>query len=85
MDIQKALNLSPAQVHFLKHDNGPFHIGESLRKRGLYERLTTFTTGSEFADSEGVQSSIHHKPQPRHQWWKTSAGDVILEFVEKHQ
>ena len=54
--------LTEAQLRELKridlygsYNNLNYFVGESLRKRGLVERYTTYPIGADYADKAGVQ------------------------------
>lgn len=78
------MKLTEAQKRELRHliggrsNNINYFVGESLRKRGLVERYTTYLTGADFADKDGVTVQFRGK-QTRHEWWITVSGRAALQ------
>lgn len=87
--LRLALALSPAQAEFLKRIAGgaltgaPFSVGDSLRKRGLLERYTTFVTSAEYAHGDEVTTQYKNRtPVPHHEWWITGNGLIIADLLK---
>lgn len=63
----------------------PFQSAEILRKRGLVNRYTTYVTGADWADSNGVTEQYRNKtPKPEHEWWLTQAGEKLYNFMKEN-
>jgi len=79
------VELTKAQWRELRHaatcsggtNNLKYFIGESLRKKGYLERYTTYLTGADFADRDGVHCQFRGS-HTRHEWWITNAGRAAL-------
>lgn len=76
--------LTEAQLRELKridlygsYNNLNYFVGESLRKRGLVERYTTYLIGADYADKAGVHQQFRGN-HTHHEWFLTEGGRAAL-------